>query len=98
MNTNNAATSSGDQESYTSIPGYPGTCDEIITSECRVASTNQPYTFSGQDVICDKRGLYCEDSPMQTCLDYKIRFYCSCKCILEYCKFRNFSREFYFHK
>ncbi|KAL4222951.1 Mucin-5B [Mactra antiquata] len=69
----------GDYESYKSIPGYPTTCDEIITSDCAIASTGQKYSYSGQDVKCDRTGLECVDSEEQSCLDYKIRFYCSCR-------------------
>lgn len=59
--------------------GYPGTCDEIVTAECAIASTGQSYKYSGQEVTCDTEGLACENGPSQTCLDYKVRFYCSCK-------------------
>ena len=55
------------------------TCDEVVTAMCAIASTGQPYTYSGQDVRCDRDGLECIDGPMQKCLDYKIKFYCSCK-------------------
>ncbi|XP_052248669.1 mucin-5AC-like isoform X9 [Dreissena polymorpha] len=78
INIGNPSIAKGDFESYTNIPGYPGSCDELIKADCAVASTGQPYMYSGQDVICDLRGLQCVHGPMQTCLDYKIRFFCSC--------------------
>jgi len=66
------------------IVGYPRTCDEVVTSDCAIASTGQNYQFSGQDVTCDTEGLACENGPMQTCLDYKVRFFCSCEYILDF--------------
>ncbi|WAR14241.1 HMCT-like protein [Mya arenaria] len=73
------AKSEGDFETYTSIRGYPNTCEEVVAAECQIASTGQNYMYSGQDVSCSPEGLMCEDGPSQKCVDYKIKFFCSCQ-------------------
>ncbi|WAR09835.1 CRAM-like protein [Mya arenaria] len=78
INFGNPAKSEGDFETYNSIPGYPNTCEEVVAAECQIASTGQNYMYSGQDVSCSPEGLVCEDGPLQKCVDYKIKFFCSC--------------------
>ncbi|KAK3611483.1 hypothetical protein CHS0354_039095 [Potamilus streckersoni] len=78
INNDNPVVGSGDIETFHSITGYPAVCDEIITTECVVASTGQRSDGTGQDVKCNINGLECLNSPFQRCLDYKVRFYCGC--------------------
>ncbi|WAR09825.1 MFGM-like protein [Mya arenaria] len=78
INLVNPAKSEGDFETYKSIQGYPNTCEEVVAAECQIASTGQNYMYSGQAVSCSPEGLMCEDGPSQKCVDYKIKFFCSC--------------------
>ncbi|WAQ93429.1 MFGM-like protein [Mya arenaria] len=78
INLGNPAKSEGDFETYKNIQGYPNTCEEVVAAECQIASTGQNYMYSGQAVSCSPEGLMCEDGPSQKCVDYKIKFFCSC--------------------
>ncbi|KAK3611486.1 hypothetical protein CHS0354_039099 [Potamilus streckersoni] len=82
INNDNPVVGLGDIETFHSITSYPAVCDEIITTECVVASTGQRSDGTGQDVKCNINGLECLNSPFQRCLDYKVRFYCGCTNVL----------------
>ena len=79
INVNHPSGSTGDVELPKDIPGYPKTCDEVIAAKCVVASSGLDYKSTGQNVDCNIKGLTCVNDQIQTCQDYKSRFYCLCK-------------------
>ena len=53
-------------------------CDSPIQIECRVKSTQEDYTTTGETVTCNtETGFMCRlNQNGGSCLDYEVRFYC----------------------